>query len=262
MAEVETLTHGNFAGNSIYFQPAVTRGLLGLYFLGGTLAGSVKNQYGTAPALGTVGTPAINAGGYASLTPNVNYFTTGIPDQTVGTLLAVARATDAMTGNYGTPLITAYGVSAAQNAAQAFGTALGYSASGTYPQASLRGGMGTNSGSVITQTAAGVDVVTNASTFKFLGATFPGTNTAGTITEYNQTDATIGTSAYTGTPTANAIEQFLIGSSASGAVFQGTADMGFAAIYNDALTQSEIAAMYAQIKLQLSALYPSTYGAL
>jgi hypothetical protein len=122
--------------------------------------------------------------------------------------------------------------------------------------------MGTNSGSVITQTAGGVDVVTNASTFKFLGATFPGTNTAGTITEYNQTDATIGTSAYTGTPTANAIEQFLIGSSASGAVFQGTADMGFAAIYNDALTQSEIAAMYAQIKLQLSALYPSTYGGL
>jgi hypothetical protein len=38
--------------------------------------------------------------------------------------------------------------------------------------------------------------------------------------------------------------------------------MGFAAIYNDALTQSEIAAMYAQIKLQLSALYPSTYGGL
>ena len=136
MTTILTVKGADFSANAVGFEPPVTDGLEGWFYLGNSAALSAKDLSFNSDAL-VVGTPTYSTG-YVTCTSLSNYFTTSVADTAAGTILAVARWPSGQTGTV-TGIISSAKMSGANTA-----VVEQYITSISEPSATLVGDLGFN----------------------------------------------------------------------------------------------------------------------
>lgn len=260
MATLITIAGADFSANSVGFIAPVTSGLLGWWYLGGSVAETQQDRAGIADATlsgsPTIGDGYVSFGGYSS----GQYLTTQISEVDAMTLIVVARSTEAAHSGTDLPMfISNYGTDAGNG-----GTPLGasiYISAGTVPAGTIRLAAGqNNNGTIQTQTATTFSTSTSTSWNMYAGTladTSEVTSTTGNDrTLYNlTTDQTNSSSNYP--RVVHSANKMRIGAGYSSS-FTGSCDVAMAALYSGVLTGTQLETIYQAVKTRLAALHSIT----
>lgn len=255
-----TIAGADFSANAVGFIPPVADGLLGWFYLGGTIAETQRDRAGIADGV-LAGNPTISAGyvtfsGYSS----GQRMQTSIVETANITLLTVARSSDAFAAGATKPMfLSNYGADPG-NSNLLIGASL-YVEGGTPPAMLVRMGGGQNNNGTI-QGQVNTNITTADGTgWNFYAGSMAATssNTAATGNArklYNSTtDQSHTTSNYPRVP--HTVNTFRVGA-AYNANFSGFCDVAFAAIYNRVLSDAEVETIYQAVKARLAAKHSIT----
>ena len=253
MATLITISGVDFSANSVGYVAPVASGLVGWFFLGGSVAETQQDRAGIANAV-LAGSPTIN-NGYVSFggVSSGEYLTTAVAETAECTVLAVAKSTEAAhTGSDLPMFVSNFGPSGV-------GFSL-YISAGTAPAGTVRIGAGQDdNGTPQTQINTNV-VVAAATSWNFYAAKLESTSADNTAQLnarklFNKTTSQTGTTSnYPRIVGANPLR---IGAGYNSG-FSGSCDVAFAAFYNRALTDAEIETIYQAVKLRLAAKHSIT----
>lgn len=247
MATVIRITGADFSANSVGFIAPISSGLLGWWYLGGSVAETQQDRAGIANATlsgsPTIGNGYVSFGGFSS----GQYLTTAIEEVEEMTALVVARSTEAAHSGTDLPMFVS-------NFA---GSGVGFSiyiSDGTVPAGTVRIGAGQdNNGTLQPQITTNISV-TDASVWNFYAARLADTSSDNTqaLNErklFNKTTAqTNSTNNYPRVVGANVMR---IGAGYTSS-FTGSCDVAFAAFYDRALSDAEVETVYQSVKDRLA----------
>lgn len=236
MGTIQTVSGADFSANAIGYNAPNTRGLVGLFLPGNTLAQSLKNLLAGGVAAAALLTPAVSPG-YISGAAGSGV-QTSISDTPSLTWIAAVRAPVLGTGNptfnyyFGTTSGSTTGVGVYTGAAAAFNAYGFYTPSG--------GGTAVNKAAQVAMSAV--------NTWQLIA--FVQDNAAGTIQLFNLTTGVTGVATATGgtlVPGTTPI-QFGTAPAAKNGNFQGDSDIALFEAHNVALSLAELQAIYAAFK--------------
>lgn len=260
MATLITIAGADFSANSVGFIAPVTTGLLGWWWLGGSVAETQQDRAGIANATlagsPTIGSGYVTFGGYSA----GQYLTTAVTEVDAMTLLVAARSTEAAHTGTDLPMfVSNYGADAG-NGGINLGASI-YVASGTVPAGTIRLAAGqNNNGTVQAQTNTTFSTAT-ATSWNFYAGSLADTSEVNTTTGnarvlYNSTtDQTNTSSNYP--RVSHSVNKMRIGGGYS-STFSGSCDVAFAAFYSGVLTDTQIETIYQTVKARLAALHSIT----
>lgn len=256
MATVLTISGADFSANSVGYLAPVSNGLLGLWFLGGSVAETQLDRAGIANAV-LAGSPTIG-NGYVSFRglDDGDYLQTSVMETDEITIMCVAKSSDTFAdGNHKPMFISNFGTDSGSGGAL-IGASI-YVDGGTAPAGTVRLGGGQNNSGSYTAYTSTTFSTSNVATWNFYSGTMTAAGGTGSrILTNSTTDQTNNTSpAYP--RRSNTVRAFRIGASHS-ASFNGTCDVAFAAIYNRVLTPAEVETVYQAVKTRLAAKHSIT----
>lgn len=256
MGLLMTIPGADFSSNAAGFIAPVARGLVGWFYLGGTVSETQNDRSGIANATlagsPTVGDGYVEFGGYSS----GQWLETQVTETDTLTLITVALSADTFADGAHKPMfVSNYGADSGSG-----GTVLGstiYIDGGTAPAGTVRFGTGyNNSGSYGVSTSTTFSTA-NVATYNFYAGKVTPAGGAGTKKLLNSTtDQSNGTS-----PTyprrSHTLNKFRVGAGYNSS-FSGTCRVHLAAFYNVELTDDEIETIYQAVKTRAAAKHSIT----
>lgn len=243
-----TVPGADFEDRAIGFTPAVPDGLKGLFFLNGSIEKAARNLVvGRSPA-SVAGAPVVGAG-VVRMRSSVDFLQTDIPETAAMTVIAVAACPDTMADDLHRPMYVSNFGSPYTGSVPSFGAGLYVSAANRIVMAGSRFSNAEGTGA----TSASSGPLEQAPvTLSFLCG-----RTSNDRTEMNNLTQALSAAGNHVYPRHPALGAMRIGSGYS-ASFQGLSDIGFVAIYDRFITNTERDAIYAQIKSYFSRRFDLT----
>ncbi len=260
MATLITIAGADFSANSVGFIAPVTSGLLGWWYLGGSVAQTQQDRAGIADATlagsPTIGDGYVSFGGYSS----GQYLTTQVTEVDAMTMIVVARSTEAAHTGTDLPMFVGnYGADAG-NGGALIGSSI-YISAGTVPAGTTRLGAGQNNNGTIQAQIATTFSTATATSWNMYAGTLADTSEVTTTTGnarilYNlTTDQSNETSNYP--RVSHSVNKMRIGAGYSSS-FTGSCDVAMAAFYSGVLTPTQLETIYQAVKTRLAALHSIT----
>lgn len=229
----------DFENSAIGFLPFVSTGLLGWWFLNGSIGKARRNLLLGGADASVVGNPTITEN-YMSFLSGSNYLLTDVRETENLTILCVARSTASFVDNPNRPHLVSNYLASNSGAYIAVGGSPSGAPSASISSATFRDISGTiNSGGSTVNVA-------DFTKWKFLA----GVHTSAQSAMYSLTDNFEDIDPKGGTRILKPNVPFRIGSS-EGTQFRGSSDIAFVAIYNRALQKNELETLYAQVQAYL-----------
>jgi len=256
MATVLTITGADFSANSVGYLAPVAEDLLGLWFLGGSVAETQLDRAGIANAT-LAGSPTIadgyvSFGGYAT----GQWLETTVMETDNITVLVVARSADTFAAGATRPmLLSNYGTDSGSG-----GALLGVSIfvnGGTPPAGTLILAGGQDNGGSYSAYINTTFTTTDVSVWNFYAGKMAAAGGTGSRKLINSTTDQTNNTSPSYPRRSNTVRPFRIGSSHS-ASYGGICDVAFAAIYGRVLTDDEIETVYQAIKTRLAGKHSIT----
>lgn len=260
MATLITIQGADFSANSVGFIAPVTTGLLGWWWLGGSVAETRQDRAGIANAT-LSGSPTI-AAGYVSFGgfSSGQYLTTNVTEVDAMTLLVVARSTEGAHSSTDLPMfVSNYGTDAGKGGVP-IGASI-YVSAGTVPAGTIRLGAGQNNNGTVQGQINTTFSTSTATSWNFYAGTLADTSEVTSTTGnarilYNMTtDQSNETSNYP--RVSHSANKMRIGAGYSSSL-SGSCDVAFAAFYSGVLTEAQITTIYDSVKARLAALHSIT----
>lgn len=260
MATLITIQGADFSANSVGFIAPVTTGLLGWWWLGGSVAETQQDRAGIANAV-LSGSPSIedgyvSFGGYSS----GEYLTTAIEEVDEFSLLVVARSTEGAHSSPDLPMFVSNYGNDAGNGGVPLGASI-YISAGTVPAGTVRLGAGQNNNGTKQAQINTTFSVAASTGWNFYAGTLADTSadTSQALNArvlYNSTTGQSNSSSnYPRVP--HSANTMRIGAGYDSA-FSGSCDVAFAAFYSRVLSATEVETIYQAVKTRLAALHSIT----
>lgn len=256
MGLLMTIPGADFSGNAAGFIAPVARGLVGWWYLGGTVAETQNDRAGIANATlsgsPTIASGYVSFGGYAT----GQWLETQVAETDTCTLLVVARSSDTFADGAHRPmLLSNFGTDSGSGGAL-IGASI-YIDGGTAPAGTLRlAGGQDNAGSYTAYTSTTFST-TNVAQWNFYAGKMLAAGGAGTRKLINSTTDQSNNGSPSYPRRSNTVRKFRVGASHSSA-FGGTCDIHMAALYNVDLTDDEIETIYQAVKTRAAAKHSIT----
>lgn len=256
MGLLMTIPGADFSANAAGFIAPVARGLVGWFYLGGTVAETQSDRAGIANATlagsPTIGDGYVAFGGYDA----GHWLETQVAETDTCTIICVARSADTFGSGADKPMfVSNYGTDSGSG-----GSLLGasiYIDGGTAPAGTVRFGTGyDNSGTYGTSTSTTFST-TDVSVWNFYAGKVLPAGGSGTKKLINSTTDQNNTTSPTYPRRSNTVRPFRIGA-AHNNTFGGICDVHMAAFYDVELTDAEIETIYQAVKTRAAAKHSMT----
>lgn len=248
---LQTITGADFSAHSAGYLPPVATGLLGWWFLGGSVAETQQDRAGIANAV-LAGSPTVNNGyvsfgGYAA----GQWLETAVMETDDITLLTVARSADTFVDGTHKPMFLGNYGSDSGSGGALIGASI-YIDGGTPPAGTLRFATGQNNSGTYTAHTSTTFSTTNVTTWNFYAGKAAQAGGAGSKKLINSTTDQSNAAVPTYPRRSNTVRPFRIGAGHNSS-FGGICDVAFAALYNRVLSDEEIETIYQAVKTRLAA---------
>lgn len=256
MATVLTITGADFSANSVGYLSPVADDLLGLWFLGGSVAETQLDRAGIANGVlagsPTIGDGYVSFGGYAT----GQWLETSVMETDTITVMVVAKSSDTFGSGANKPMfLSNYGTDSGSGGAL-IGTSI-YIDGGTAPAGTVRLGGGQDSSGTYTAYTSTTFSTTDVSVWNLYAGTMTAAGGTGSRVLYNSTTDQSNNTSPSVIRRSNTVRPFRIGASHSNA-FGGVCDVAFAAVWGRVLTSTQVETMYQAIKTRLAGKHSIT----
>lgn len=246
----------DFSANSAGFIAPVSSGLVGWFYLGGTVAETQQDRAAIANAT-LAGSPTLHDGyvsfsGYSS----GQWLQTAIAETDEITLLTVAKSSDTFVDGTHKPMfLSNFGTDSGSGGAL-IGASL-YIDGGTAPAGTLRLGGGQDTSGTYTAYVSTTFSTTDVSVWNFYAGKMLAAGGTGSRSLINSTTDQSNSASPTVPRRSNTVRLFRVGAGFSSS-FSGSCDVAFAAVYSRALTDTEIETIYQAVKTRLAGKHSIT----
>lgn len=256
MATLITITGADFSANSVGFIAPVSAGLVGWWYLGGSVAETQQDRAGIANAT-LAGSPTINDG-YVSFAgyDDSQWLETAVAETDDITVMCVARSSDTFGSGANKPMfISNFGTDSGSGGAL-IGTSI-YVDGGTAPAGTVRLGGGQDTSGTYTAYTSTTFSTTDVSVWNFYAGKMTAAGGSDSRKLINSTTDQSNNTSPSVPRRSNTVRPFRIGASHS-ASFAGVCDVAFAAIYSAALSDAQIETIYQAVKTRLAGKHSIT----
>lgn len=256
MGLLMTIPGADFSSNAAGFIAPVARGLVGWFYLGGTVAETQSDRAGIANATlsgsPTIGDGYVSFGGYAT----GQWLETQIAETDTITMLVVAKSSDTFaSGDHKPMFLSNYGSDSGSGGAL-IGASI-YIDGGTAPAGTVRLAGGQDNSGTYTAYTSTTFSTTDVSVWNFYAGKMLAAGGTGSRKLVNSTTDQSNNASPSYPRRSNTVRNFRVGSSYSSS-FGGTCDIHMAAVYNVELTDDEIETIYQAVKTRAAAKHSIT----